>query len=422
MSVFISLLNDVSVGVFGAVLSASFCNALRSRRNRWIFWIFTVVILLVQGVIYTVWDASLLRNIYPLIVHLPLALLLWYLSKQPLWSAISVLFAYLCCQLRRWLALLVMTLAAGGGLLQDAVELVLTVPLLLLLLHFFAPAVASVTEEPKKQQLHFGIVPTLYYAFDYLAVVYTDHLVQGLPVVVEFMPFVCCATYLVFLLHHSRVEQKRLQLLQKQESMRMQLKQSVTEITALRQSQALARQYRHDLRHHLQYVSSCIENGQTEQAQTYITGIFREIEAQKVERYCENEAANLILSAFAARAAKDHIALKVQGALPPFLLLSDSDLCVILSNGLENALHACQKLPVSSSPTIDVQFFQRENKLFLQITNPCEETVHFENGLPVSTRHGHGIGVESICAIVERYGGICSFSVKDKQFILRLSV
>ena len=54
------------------------------------------------------------------------------------------------------------------------------------------------------------------------------------------------------------------------------------------------------------------------------------------------------------------------------------------------------------------------------VTNPCGEAVRFENGVPVSGEPGHGIGVQSICAIVERYGGACSFQVEDGQFILRL--
>ena len=72
--------------------------------------------------------------------------------------------------------------------------------------------------------------------------------------------------------------------------------------------------------------------------------------------------------------------------------------------------------------TIDVQFFDREGKLFLQITNPCQEDILFENGIPVSNQQDHGIGVQSICAIVERYGGVHTFTVQDGSFILRLSL
>ena len=48
--------------------------------------------------------------------------------------------------------------------------------------------------------------------------------------------------------------------------------------------------------------------------------------------------------------------------------------------------------------------------------------MQFSHGVPVSDRAGHGIGVHSICSIVERYGGVYSFSVKSQQFILRISL
>ena len=142
-----------------------------------------------------------------------------------------------------------------------------------------------------------------------------------------------------------------------------------------------------------------------------------------MRRFCENEAANLILSSFAGRAEKDGITLNVQGTLPAFILVSDSDLCVILSNALENAIHACRPLVLGGvACTIDVLFYMRENKLFLQITNPCAEEPSFENGIPVSNQPDHGIGVQSICAIVQQYKGVCSFLAQNGQFILRLSI
>lgn len=421
MSIWVSLFSDGAVSVFGSILSASFCNALNTRRNCRIFWCFMTVILLLQGWIYSIWDAESLRKIFPLVIHLPLILVLHVLTKRLLWSIISVLSAYLCCQLRRWLALLTVALASGGPMMQDVVELIVTLPILLLLLRFVAPAIRQLAYHPTKLQIQFGVIPALYYAFDYVTVVYTDLLTSGSPVVVEFMPFVCCGAYLVFLLYHSAEEQKRIQLQQAQNSLDIQLKQSVREISALRESQALAHQYRHDLRHHLQYVSTCIENGQEEQAQEYISGICREIEAQKVKRYCENEAVNLIFSSFVGRARRDGIDMNICGTLPAFLLIADSDLCVLLSNALENAIHACQSFAaVGKASTIDVQFYEREGKFFLQVVNPCENKIRFEKGIPVSDREDHGIGVQSICTIVERYRGVYSFQAKDGEFVLRL--
>nr|WP_326166052.1 GHKL domain-containing protein [uncultured Oscillibacter sp.] len=421
--ILIAVLNDAAVSVFGGVLSASFCDALRTQRERIVFWCGMAVMLIPQGAVYLIWSADFRLRVYPLIVHLPLLFLLYVLTKK-LWSpAVSILTAYLFCQLRRWVALLAAVVLPGGAIVQDLTELAVTVPLLLFLLRFAAPAIRQLFGYPMKIQCCFGAIPALYYAFDYLTRVYTDLLSSGEPVVVEFMPFVCCAAYLIFLLFNFTEERKRARLRDIQKNLEIQLAQSVQEINALRQSQEMAARHRHDLRHHLQYLSNCIRNGQEERAQSYISGIFQEIEAQTVQRYCENEAANLILSAFAGRMEKDGIRLEVQGALPAFLTVSDSDLCVLLSNSLENALHACRPLAAAGracTVSLRLQYHERTGKLTMLVTNPCGEAVRFENGVPVSGEPGHGIGVQSICAIVERYGGACSFQVEDGQFILRL--
>lgn len=421
--ILIAILNDAAVSIFGGVLSAAFCDALHTRRDRAVFWCGMAVMLIPQGAAYLIWSADFRLRVYPLIVHLPL-LLLFYAMTKKLWSpAISILTAYLFCQIRRWFALLMTVLLSGGRLVQDITELAVTVPLLLFLLRFAAPAIRQLFSYPMKIQCCFGAIPALYYAFDYLTRVYTDLLSSGAPVVVEFMPFVCCAAYLIFLLFNFAEERKRARLREIQQNLEVQLAQSVQEINALRQSQEMAIRHRHDLRHHLQYLSNCIRNGQEERAQAYISEIFREIEAQRVQRYCENEAANLILSAFAARMEKDGIHLEVQGTLPAFLAISDSDLCVLLSNSLENALYACQPLAAAGracTVSLRLQYHERTRKITLLVTNPCEEAVRFENGVPVSGEPGHGIGVQSICAIVERYGGVYSFQLEEGQFVLRL--
>ena len=423
MSLLILLLNNISVSFFGSILSASFCHAVETRKKRHIFICAMLLFPLLQGLVYFPWGAEFMREIYPLVVHLPLLLLLYALTGRLLWPFFSILTAYLCCQLRRWMALFAVAVLSGGQPMQDFFELLFTLPLLLFLLRYASPLVRQLSDYPAKTQCQFGSIPLVYYIFDYITSVYTDMLTSGDPVVVEFMPFVCCAAYLVFLLYNSVKERTQNQLKQAQKSLGIQLNQAVREIDALRESQTLASQYRHDMRHHLQYVSACIENGQEEQAQAYISGICKEIDAQKVERYCDNEAANLILSAFVGRAKKEGIEIKIRGSLPAFILISDSDLCVLLSNALENALHACQPLAAAKEAcVIDVHFYNKDDRLFLQIENPCGDDISFENGIPVSHEPGHGIGVQSICAIVERYNGMCTFLVQNHHFILRLSI
>ena len=65
---------------------------------------------------------------------------------------------------------------------------------------------------------------------------------------------------------------------------------------------------------------------------------------------------------------------------------------------------------------------EKQQQIFLQIKNSCAGAPIFENGVPVSKEKGHGIGTRSICAIVERYGGVYTFSLEKEYFVLRLNL
>ena len=419
----IRLLNLTSAGVFGMILSASFCDILWTRKKIFVMSVGIATILLFQGIIYFGANSDIVEKLYPFITHIPLTALLCILNRRCFWPTVSVLTAYLCCQIRRWLALLIAAVFAGGYPMQNIAELVMTFPILLVLIWFIAPAVRSVSHYPILLQWQFGLVPALYYGFDYLTRIYTDLLLEGVLVAVEFMPFVCSVTYLFFVVYTSKERQTRSQLEQTQEILHLQIEQAVREIAALRESQKKTSTYRHDMRHHMQYLSSCIENGQLKQAQGYIQEIYSQIEANKVTIYCENEAANLIFSAFAKRAYDSGILMQVKARLSRFIPVSETDLCVLLSNALENALHACRRQEEKGQAgAIEVSVYEKNEKLFMQIRNSCDEDITFDDGIPVTDRYGHGIGMQSICAIVEQYGGIYTFSAKDGQFILRISI
>ena len=420
----VTLLNDAAVGVYGMILSAAFCGITWTRGKKWTYGLSMAAILLAQAAVYGMTtDLQLLKLLYPLVTHMPLVLVLAIIERKLLWPTISVLTAYLCCQLRRGLALLLTALLSGGAEVQTAAELALTLPLLLGLLYFVAPAVRTIAGYKPAMQVRFGLIPAVGYLFDYLTRIYTDLLAQGTPAAVEFMPFVCCVAYLAFVLRSSAENETRLRLEQTQENLHLQVTQATREIASLRESERRASTYRHDLRHHMQYLAGCIENGRTEQAQAYIREVCAEIESQKVRVFCENETVNLILSAFAGRAEESGVPLRVRAEVPHFIPVAETDLCVLLSNALENALHACQRLRQTGEPCdIELVVYEKSGKFFLQVTNTCPPGVTFEKGLPVTREPGHGIGVRSICSIAERYNGMYSFSEKDGRFVLRVSL
>ena len=130
----VDLCNSIAVTLFGIVLSAAFCNIHWTPKAKKRMLLYTAGIFCLAGIAYVGVDPSFGRYLYPLHTHLPLAIALCALSHERLWSFISVLTAYLCCQLRRWLALIVVAIFSGGDTMQYAVEMIVTVPLLIVLL------------------------------------------------------------------------------------------------------------------------------------------------------------------------------------------------------------------------------------------------------------------------------------------------
>ena len=118
------------VALFGIALSAAFCDIHWTKKNCIILAVGSAAMLLMQALITYKDSWTAMQETYPLITHLPLAIILSVLSGKWLWPTISVLAAYLCCQLRRWVALLVIAMVPGIDWLQPAVEIVVTLPLL----------------------------------------------------------------------------------------------------------------------------------------------------------------------------------------------------------------------------------------------------------------------------------------------------
>lgn len=423
MSELVYIGNSAAVGLFGMILSISFCDILWTKKNRVSVAVYLAFLLLVQAIIYSVSGADMVTIMYPMITHIPLGLFLAAISKKYLWPFVAVLTSYLCCQLRRWLALFVTAFIAGNTELQAIVELVITIPLLFVLLKYIAPYVRFISHYTLVEQWRFGVIPLLCYGFDYLTRIYTDWLNEGTPVVVEFMFFICSALYLILVVHSSKEEKKRIQMEQIEGYLRLQVAQSVRDIEDLRKSQEKINIYRHDLRHHMLYLLSCIENGRLEEAQEYIQEVCSEIETSKVNRFCENESLNLVFSGFVGKAEERGIPIEVNVAIASTTSVKEMDLCVLLSNALDNALHACETLKEKGLPaSIEISGFEKNNKLFFEISNSCDNNIRFEKGIPITHVLGHGIGVRSICAIVEKYGGMHAFIVKENRFVLRVSL
>ena len=93
------------------------------------------------------------------------------------------------------------------------------------------------------------------------------------------------------------------------------------------------------------------------------------------------------------------------------------------SNLIENAINACVKIPDCSDRYIKVKARSTENNLVLETVNSCTARAETDkNGMPVTDREGHGIGIISVETFVNKYNGMLDFIAEDDRFTARVLV
>ena len=264
----------------------------------------------------------------------------------------------------------------------------------------------------------FGSLPVAFYFFDYATMVYADALAVNVAAINEFLPTALLIFYVVFLSAYHRQMQTQADAELQRSMLEAELKQSEIEVEGLRSAESQVTVYQHDMRHHLNAIDAFLAAQENEQARAYIRKVRADTEAIVPQRFCTNSLVNMLVSSFAQKAEKKAAVLQVRAELPRELFLSDTELCSILSNGLENALHAVEKLPVGQR-TISLYCGLRRNNLLIEITNPYAGSIVMQGDLPVSASAGHGYGCRSIRDIVVRRHGFCTFETKGGVFVLR---
>jgi len=413
----LQLFNFCLVLLFGLLLSVCIAGGTNSRRERISVAAVFFLLLLVQGIFWLFWGAERVERLYPLLIHLPLALyLIFGLKKGPAVSIVGILTAYLCCQLPHWLEL-VLTELSGSVLVGTVGYTVLICVVYWLLRRYFVPNAYAAITVSRPSMLLFGSLPLVYYVFDYATTVYTKVLYLGTYSFYEFFPTLLAVFYVCFLAaYHAQVRKSAEAELQSS-MLHAELRQATAELEAMQRSAVQTAAYQHDMRHHLNMIDSLVAVGNGEQALAYIASIRQDLDAIVPRRFCENEAINLLCASFSAHAQRMGVRLEVQVTAPKELPISDTELCSLLSNGLENALQAAAES--GKEKWVRLYCGIKRNNLLIEVKNPYAGMIRMEGGVPVAEQEGHGYGCRSILTIVENHSGICLFEADGDIFLLR---
>lgn len=174
------------------------------------------------------------------------------------------------------------------------------------------------------------------------------------------------------------------------------------------------RKLSHDVRNHLTAIRAMLEKNDYDGLKKYIDSLEPVQSESMVTFNTGNPMADAVLSSKASAADRAEAVIVFDGVVPD-RNIADSDLVILLSNLVDNAIEACEKITGSKQIRISSTF---QNGMWVfRISNPVEHLVTIVNNRIATTksdREIHGIGISNVERIAEKYDG-CLFLSCDEQ-------
>lgn len=363
-------------------------------------------------------------KLYIQVIHIPVFLVFWITTRI---SAIKIVFALYTAVFMIYPANLTLTVLANTvKQIHPAVYyfIYLTICILMLVVtnYFFRPYFRYMIENYSNISfVKLSLLPLVYYIANYWLGLYNFTAVRSVEITILRVVFFMITLIAYILIFDTAKTAREMEALQgTQTALSLMLDSANQQLSALQTAQKQAAVYRHDMRHHLALIGSYLDDGDAEKARNYIRLAQADIESITPKRYCENNAVNLILSYFDLKSRNKGVVFSVEAQLPRDIPLPETELCVLLSNGLENAIEAASQVEDEQFRKVRVSCNIHKNNLLIYIDNSFSGKIAMENGLPQSGREGHGFGSKSMVMIAEKYNGYCSFVKTDEIFMLRV--
>ncbi len=195
-----------------------------------------------------------------------------------------------------------------------------------------------------------------------------------------------------------------------------------------KQAQEETRRFRHDIRNNLLCMKEMLRSGRTEDAAEYLQSLLDTADTLSAKYVSGDEILDCILSAKVGVMDQKQIRFQLDGVLAGGLPWKPIDVCSVFANALDNAIEACEQLPVQQR-MISMKLKATPQFWFVRIQNPVAKNVDVsrlfqkKGGYTTKSNSGqHGIGTFNMKRTVESYGGIVKAECKDQQFLLEFMI
>ncbi len=168
--------------------------------------------------------------------------------------------------------------------------------------------------------------------------------------------------------------------------------------------------FRHDIRNHITVIKRLLQNGNLEQAVSYIEDMDDMAEKMSFPCSTNNPVADILAGSKLGLAKSMGIRVGCSLRLPYPCGLRDIDICIVLSNALDNAIHACRDMGDGAERYIHVSGRIQGDFLMMEVENSFRGKAEFKQGT----------GLSNVKAVAEKYDGAMSIETRGDVFALRV--
>lgn len=187
----------------------------------------------------------------------------------------------------------------------------------------------------------------------------------------------------------------------------------------MQQSRDKLRALRHDLLHHLQMLQHFALTGNTDQLVDYIGRMNEQIEIATRGVNTGNDAVDAILDFMIEKAKREGTAITVKSSIPKEEFISIYDINILLSNLLDNAIEGVKGC---SDKEIHLNIKTEQGLLCICVENQYDGILYQEENRYLTRKNedGHGIGLQNVSDIVDKYHGIMKIETENHIFKVNL--
>lgn len=184
------------------------------------------------------------------------------------------------------------------------------------------------------------------------------------------------------------------------------------------------RKMSHEYRNQIECIQTLCETAQYEALKEYLQKITGKV-LHDMDLINTNHAmVNAVLNAKYQEAMKRGIVVVYKVSDMSKLRIDSQDMVLLLSNLLNNAIEACDKCLGAKS--IKLKLVLEDANLILSVKNTYNGHINYKNGVIQTTKKrdskNHGIGIQNIIQVVEKYKGYYVIEPKKEQFYISIMI